>query len=361
MRKVTKFATSLMLATAMISTLVSGAEVNSTSTENVNIFANNTWETWNAPSSWGNGDYYKNTITSTDSSSFVANVATTGWAAVWQYDGNEAPEGVPVLGNCWADNPIATEAFVNESYVVPGETYNLKMTVKNNMKNGGNPTEKNITVVIGNMNYKKGEQCAPYDKDNTYFSKTYTIAANGTINIDENIKINGTNVGLAIYYGPYMYSKNGGTAEGYALAPGTTEDANCEGTIEFTNVALMGKLGTKEEEPAKPTTPAITPQTPTVANTTEPQTSVTKDIKKIKTPTVKVKKVGKKAIKVTWKKVSFAKKYQVKVGKKTYTTKKTSYVVKKLKKGTYKVKVRALKNGAYNASNFSKTKKVKIK
>lgn len=360
MRKITKFATSLILATTMVSTLVSGAEANNTSTENVNIFANNKWETWNAPNSWGNGDYYKNTITSTDSSSFVANVVTTGWAAVWQYKDNEAPDGIPVLGNCWADNPIASEAFVNESYVVSGETYDLKMTVKNNMKNNGNPTEKNITVVIGKMNRSDDGKCSPYDKDTTYFSKTYKIAANSTIDIDEKIKINGRNVGLAIYYGPYMYSKNGGTAEGYALSPGTTEDANCEGTIEFKNVALTGKLGTKEEKQEEPPKPTISATT-IVNDTTEPQTSITNNVKKIKTPTIKVKKVGKKSIKITWKKVSFAKKYQIKVGKKTYTTKKTSYVVKKLKKGTYKVKVKALKNGSYQASNFSKVKKVKIK
>ena len=56
-----------------------------------------------------------------------------------------------------------------------------------------------------------------------------------------------------------------------------------------------------------------------------------------------------------------AKKYEVKVGNKTYTAKKATLTVKKLKKGkTYKIKVRAKAKG-FKTGAWSKTVKVKIK
>lgn len=72
------------------------------------------------------------------------------------------------------------------------------------------------------------------------------------------------------------------------------------------------------------------------------------------------KNVKGKKISAKWSKVSKATKYQVKIGSKTYTSKKTSFKSKKLKKGkTYSVKVRAYMNKKW--SKWSNTKKVKIK
>ena len=96
------------------------------------------------------------------------------------------------------------------------------------------------------------------------------------------------------------------------------------------------------------------------------------EIKKLvlKTPKIKVVK-GKKQIRVKYTKVKDATGFQVryKNGKgkwvvKTFKTKKTATkVIKKLKKGTYKVQVRAMitkgKLKAY--SNWTKSKKVKVK
>ena len=76
---------------------------------------------------------------------------------------------------------------------------------------------------------------------------------------------------------------------------------------------------------------------------------------------VKAKNNKAKTVKVTWKKVANAKKYEVKVGNKTYTAKKATLTVKKLKKGkTYKIKVRAKATG-FKTGAWSKTVKVKIK
>ena len=76
---------------------------------------------------------------------------------------------------------------------------------------------------------------------------------------------------------------------------------------------------------------------------------------------------GKKQFKVKYTKVANATGFQVRYklkGKwitKTFKTKKTATkAIKKLKKGTYKVQVRAMaKGGKYSA--WSKTKKVKVK
>ena len=76
---------------------------------------------------------------------------------------------------------------------------------------------------------------------------------------------------------------------------------------------------------------------------------------------VKAKNNKAKTVKVTWRKVASAKKYEVKVGNKTYTAKKATLTVKKLKKGkTYKIKVRAKATG-FKTGAWSKTVKVKIK
>lgn len=61
-----------------------------------------------------------------------------------------------------------------------------------------------------------------------------------------------------------------------------------------------------------------------------------------------VKNIKGSKIKVKWKKVSKAKKYQVRIGKKKYTTKKTVIISKKLKKEEwYDVSVRAYVGGKF--------------
>ncbi len=78
-------------------------------------------------------------------------------------------------------------------------------------------------------------------------------------------------------------------------------------------------------------------------------------------------KAGKKKFRVSWKKVKTAEGYQIKYtfkGKsKTAETKNTRKTIKKLKKGTYKVKVRAykIKNGKRIYSSWSKVKTVIVK
>ena len=101
--------------------------------------------------------------------------------------------------------------------------------------------------------------------------------------------------------------------------------------------------------------------TPNNGGSTATTTPAKKSLAKVKN--VKAKNNKKGTVTVTWKKVAHAKKYQVKVGSKNYTAKKTKLIVKKgLKKGkTYKVKVRAQAANGYKAGAWSKAVKVKIK
>lgn len=122
--------------------------------------------------------------------------------------------------------------------------------------------------------------------------------------------------------------------------------------------------------PATPTTPAAptTPATPVAPTTAVKKTTVSNP----KAPTIKsLKKSGKKAIKITYKKVSGVSGYQIYMSTKkksgykkiaTLSSKKSSYTKGKLKKGKkYYFKVRTMKkvSGKYRYSSFSKVRSIK--
>ena len=125
--------------------------------------------------------------------------------------------------------------------------------------------------------------------------------------------------------------------------------------------------------PAAPTTPAapVTPTTPAAPAT--PTTAVKKTtVSKPKATTIKsLKKSGKKAVKITYKKVSGVSGYQIYMSTKkksgykkiaTLSSKKSSYTKGKLKKGKkYYFKVRTMKkvSGKYRYSSFSKVRSIK--
>ncbi len=119
--------------------------------------------------------------------------------------------------------------------------------------------------------------------------------------------------------------------------------------------------------PATPTTPAA-PATPVAPTTAVKKTTVSNP----KAPTIKsLKKSGKKAIKITYKKVSGVSGYQIYMSTKkksgykkiaTLSSKKSSYTKGKLKKGKkYYFKVRTMKkvSGKYRYSSFSKVRSIK--
>ena len=165
----------------------------------------------------------------------------------------------------------------------------------------------------------------------------------------------------------------------YAYTAGGDENALATADVFTGLTKFYEALKVKETQDALTTTTTTTTTAPANNNTTTTTTSTSQTaVAKIKAPKkTSIKKVNgaKKAISVTWKKVSGVKGYQVQVAtdkkfkknKKTVTIKKqktTKTTVKKLKaKKKYYVRVRTYKtvNGKKVYSSWSKVKSVKAK
>jgi hypothetical protein len=295
-------------------------------------------------------------------SGFTANIAFTGWQYMqWVQPAENLPEGVrgiPQDGNFnYGDMPFQLNSTINAK-VVPEKTYKLHMKIQNNMKNDqGIPTEKNVTISVSSG--------IEGDKDNTFLFKTVRVPANGELEVNENVEINefytAETVQIQLGYGAYSYSYNA-TALGYDEEPdfmyayGTTENINATGSLTFSDVSFVGE---KAEAPT--TAPVVT--TKTNPTTKAPVTTKTVTVKKLgKVSKLTLKNPKKATVKIAWKKVANAKKYQIKVGTKSYDSTKTKKTVtnKKFKKGKkVTVKVRATATG-YKAGAWAK-KSIKIK
>ena len=162
----------------------------------------------------------------------------------------------------------------------------------------------------------------------------------------------------------------------YAYTAGGDENALATADVFTGLTKFYEALKVKETQDALTTTTTTAPAN-NITTTTATSTSKTA-VAKIKAPkktSIKKVKGAKKAISVTWKKVSGVKGYQVQVAtnkkfkknKKTVTVKKqktTKTTVKKLKaKKKYYVRVRTYKiaNGKKVYSSWSKVKSVKTK
>ena len=197
--------------------------------------------------------------------------------------------------------------------------------------------------------------------------KTYTFTFTNWVSAKE-IK---TSIMLGAFNAQYDYAGN-------SVSDIITEkEANWNGTVVVSDFTITDKglnpefvveppkptqptQPTQPSQPSQPSKPAVTPGNNNGGNN---QPAVTKPATKKLARVAKVKAKNNKAktVKVTWRKVAKAKKYEVKVGNKTYTAKKATLTVKKLKKGkTYKIKVRAKATG-FKTGAWSKTVKVKIK
>lgn len=319
-------------------------------------------------------------VNANDAAGFTADISITGWQRNW-YGVDEMPADAWPYADGWADNPYQLRSYATMQ-VTPKSTYRLAFDIENEMVSEvGNPTEKNVTVTV--------DSGIEGDTDNIFLFTTVRVAANGTFKFDRKFTVpenyNSDTVMVEIAYGAYAYSYSVSSSSliklmpadvisKYCFAPGTTENVNAGGKLAFNNISVVQ---TEYEEPTtqKPETETPT-ETQKVENkvyelctcnhvtnqTDDKKTSVT-----VRKPArVKVKKVknlkGRK-LKITWKKVSRAAKYQVRavVGKKTMrrTTSKLTITLKKLKKNkTYKISVRAYNRAGYG--KWSKIKKVKI-
>lgn len=276
---------------------------------------------------------------------FTADIATTGW------DGDYT---VKPAGN----NPYMLRAMLTNLPAKMNHDYTISFTAE--WTNTKNAPEKNVMIGVSNA---YGEsvfanvagavtQIKIPSGGSVEYSQDFTLWAGETLAVD-------------ISFGAFLKDYNDGK---------TTEQTDASGVLKITNFKIVDN-GENPNAPDVPDKPTVKPTTPNQTNpgvnnpttkaptqnvntTTKKPTVAKKKLAKVKK--LKVKNTKKRTIKITWKKVAKAKSYQVKVGKKTYTTKKVKLTVKKLKKGRrYTVKVRA-KAAGYKTGAWA-TKKIKIK
>ena len=280
---------------------------------------------------------------------FTMEIENTGWDAGW--------------GNSPVDiNPWAVEAS-NTIEAKAGHIYTVSFKAK--------ASKKKYAYVAFNT---ETEGLLPYDKAPVEMSddatnqiitlgttdKTYTFTFTNWVSAKEIT----TAIMLGAFNAQYDYAGND------VKDIITETEANWNGTVVVSDFTITDKgvnpeFTEPETKPSvNPTQPSVNPAQPSVnpaQPTQKPTAKVTvKKLAKVKGIKAANKKKG--TLKITWKKVTGATSYKVKVGKKTYTVKKTSLTVKKLKKGkkvTIKISAQGPK-AKYKASAWA-SKKVKIK
>lgn len=277
----------------------------------------------------GRTDYEAQTVTTLKGlTGFDANIENTGWE-----------------GQYWettkvADDPFVLHAKATDIPVKHLEYYTLSFDVKavDFTTDGGKEIipNKYILLNIGNGTVN--------GKD---VFETIKVPNNGSTRYSVKFLAEGDFVDVTIAMGNFSLSNDvvNGLAEDSdgAYVKNCDEPVATAGTLKFSNIQLTGK------ETPKPTEPA-----------TKPAVKVTKPGK----PSIKATNIKGKKVKVTWKAVKGATKYQVKAvtGKKTITKKtvKKAYTLTKLtKKKTYKIYVRAYNKAGWG--KWSKVKKVTVK
>ena len=400
MRKSIKKTAAVVTSAAMALTLLSGVGLTKNVNAEDNLLAGANWVHTHEAWELNDAKLAQTTVRDNSAGGFTANISITGWQREW-YGEEYMPDDTWPYADGWCDKPfqLTSDAVMT---VTPHSTYELKFDIQNEMttEDGTKPTEKNVTVLV-----------KPEGEGDNLLLTTVRIPANGSYQFDRKFTVPddyaGSSVTIEFAYGSYAYSYEISCSpflkmmpddirEKYVWAPGTTEDVNAAGKLDFSNISAV-QVEYEEPTVKTPTTSgndgqgtsngtqtsgckcdltaackcdknaqgtACKCQQTTNANTTSANTANDNStVKKPGKPSISAKNVKGKKIQVTWKKVTGATKYQVRAvaGKKkiTKTTSKTKYVLKKLQKKTYKVSVRAYSQAGYG--NWSKVKKVKVK
>lgn len=308
---------------------------------------------------WERDKSTKQTQTASKASTeFTLNIENTGWDAQWS-----DVTGYPTN----RINPWAVEAS-NTIEAKAGHIYKVSFKAKASKKKYGYVAFGTETDDL--MPYDKAPLEMSDDATNQIITlgtteKKFTFTFTNWVSA-KNIR---TSIMLGAFDAQYDYA-----GEDVSSIIKEVEN-NWSGTVVVSDFTITDEGLNKEfvVEPPKPTQPSqpSQPTQPTTKPSVTPgnnnggnnQPAVTKPAAKKLARVAKVKAKNNKAktVKVTWRKVANAKKYEVKVGNKTYTAKKATLTVKKLKKGkTYKIRVRAKATG-FKTGAWSKTVKVKIK
>ena len=382
MRKSLKKTVAYVTSAAMSLTLLTGIVLTKNVKAEDNLLAGASWvhthESWEL-----NDKLISNTsVMDNGAGGFTANISITGWQREW-YGEEYMPDDAWPYSEGWCDKPfqLTSDTTMN---VTPKSTYELKFDINNEMtaELSDAPTEKNVTVLV-----------KPDNGDENLMLTTVRVPKNGTFQFDRKFTVPesyaGSSVTIEFAYGSYAYSYAVSSSsllklmpadvrEKYVWAPGTTENVNAKGKLDFSNISVV-QVDYEEPTVKKPSDSTENPTTGST-DSSGGQTIIIKEnctcpyctgkvkeetptVKKLEKPVITAKNVKGKKIQVKWKKVVNAKKYQVRAvaGKKkiTKTTSKTTYVLKKLQKKTYKVSVRAYGSAGYG--KWSRAKKVKVK
>lgn len=380
MRKSIKKTVAFITSAAMSLTLLTGIGLVKNVKAEDNLLAGASWVHTHEAWELNDAKVAQTSVRSNSTGGFTANISITGWQREW-YGEEYMPDDVWPYMDGWCDKPfqLTSDAVMS---VTPKTTYQLKFDIKNEMttEDGTKPTEKNVTVLV-----------KPDNGGDNLMLTTVRVPADGSYQFDRKFTVpadySGSSVTIEFAYGSYAYSYEisgspflklmpADVREKYVWAPGTTEDVNAAGKLDFSNISAVQveyeeptvKQPTNTDNPEETTASSggVTYITQVIEKCTcnqnnNKQTPVTE--KKVAKPSIKVKNIKGKKVQIKWKKVTGATKYQVRaiVGKKkiTKTTSKTKIVLKKLQKKTYKVSVRAYGKAGYG--NWSKAKKVKVK
>lgn len=294
---------------------------------------------------------FKQKQTATQASTgFAIGIENTGWDAQWK-----KLTGYPTDRM----NPWSIQAMMEDVTIEPGHIYTVSFKAR--------ATKNKYGYVAFGCDV---EGTAPYGED--VVAGDSSIITLGTT--DQTFTytftnwVSATKLSTTLMFGAFsaQYDYDGNDVSDIV----TTTETQWSGTV-FVSDFTITDCGKNEEFT---TAPPKETEAPTAGNNnggstvTKPTTAAptvttaAPTVKKLaKVTNVKAKNNKKKTLKITWKKVANAKTYQVKVGNKTYNTKKATLTVKKLKKGKkYTIRVRA-KAAGYKIGAWSKKINVKVK
>ena len=271
-------------------------------------------------------------------------INNNGWDCQWKVNTGFPTDRI---------NPWSIQA-INQTSMTPGHIYTVSFKAHADKK-------KHAYVAFGT----ETKDLAPYDQDPVEFAND---ASNQIITLgtkDKTFTFTFTNwVSASTLKTTLMLGAFDAQADfaGADVSNIITEVEKCwKGTVSVSDFTITDKGQNPDfiVEPPKPTQPTQPTKPSQPSQPAQPAQPAAKKLARV--AKVKAKNNKAKTVKVTWRKVANAKKYEVKVGNKTYTAKKATLTVKKLKKGkTYKIKVRAKATG-FKTGAWSKTVKVKIK
>lgn len=289
------------------------------------------------------------------SNGFTIDIENTGWDAKW----DQSPVRI---------NPWSIQTSMENVNIKSGHKYTVRFNAKSSKK-------KYAYVAFGS----DIDNLTPYGDDEldgqqvitiTPTEQTYTFTF---VNYVSATKLN-TKLMLGAFNSKYDYAGN----DISSIVKDT--EVKWKGTVTISDFQVVDEgLQDVPTDPALPPAPSVKPgnnnnnnnnnnnknnnnnnSNSNISNNNNAGNAATVVKKLSKVKGLKAKNSKKGVLKISWKKVASAKKYQVKVGKKTYNTSKAKLTVKKLKKGKkYTIKVRATASG-YTSSAWA-SKKVKIK